>query len=203
VTLERIGMESVEIHETPLHPIVTASWLRAGPTAPTVLVYCHYDVQPPDPLDQWRHPPFDPVIADDRVWARGASDDKGQLHVHLRALESYLSTSGALPVNVKVLFEGEEEIGSPSMDGFLRAHRDDLDADIAVVSDTKMLAEDVPTLGHGLRGIAYFEVRLHGPARDLHSGGYGGGVANPANALVRLLAGLHDGNRSLARIRRS
>jgi acetylornithine deacetylase/succinyl-diaminopimelate desuccinylase-like protein len=192
--LRRIGMAEVALHETRGHPIVTAYWSGAGPSVPTVLVYCHYDVQPVDPLHEWRHPPFQPSVDAGRVVARGASDDKGQLHIHLKAAEAYLSTSGALPVNVRFLFEGEEEIGSPNMETFLAEHRDELAADVAVVSDSKMLAEDVPTLGHGIRGIAYFEVRLRGPARDLHSGGYGGGVANPTNVLVEILASLHDEN---------
>ena len=191
--LTRIGVHNARLHETPLHPIVTAEWLGAGPEAPTILVYCHYDVQPEDPLDEWTRSPFEPRFEDDRVYARGAADDKGQLFMHLKVAEAYLQGgAGRLPVNLRFLFEGEEEIGSDHLDAFLEEHRDALGADVVVVSDTAFFADEVPTLGYGLRGLAYLELHVGGPSQDLHSGQFGGGVANPANVLVEMLASLHD-----------
>lgn len=189
--LERIGMPRAEVMETPGHPIVYAERIE-DPALPTVLVYGHYDVQPPDPLELWTSPPFEPVVADGHVVARGACDDKGQLFVHLKAAEAYLRAEGRLPVNLKILLEGEEESGSVHLPAFLEAHRDLLAADVVLVSDTAMFAEGVPSITYGLRGLAYVEVTLTGPARDLHSGTYGGAVENPINALCRILGGLHD-----------
>ena len=167
-------------------------WLGAGPDRPTVLIYAHFDVQPVDPLDQWHSAPFDPTIRDGRIYARGASDDKGQVMIHLAALRALFETTGRLPLNVRVFFEGEEEIGSPNLDAFLDANRADLAADLAVVSDGSMFAEGVPSVGYGVRGLAYLEVTVAGPRQDLHSGIYGGGAPNPASALARMIAALHE-----------
>ncbi|GAA2385492.1 dipeptidase [Dactylosporangium salmoneum] len=191
--LSRIGFENATVHDTSSHPIVTADWLHAGRAAPTVLMYGHYDVQPADPLDEWVRPPFEPRYEDGRIYARGSGDDKGQLFTHLKAAEAWLSTSGALPVNVKVMFEGDEEIGSAPMADFMRRHRDLLAADLMVVSDSTLFDDDeTPQITYSMRGMAYFEVHVSGPSRDLHSGHYGGAVANPANVLAGMLAGLKD-----------
>ena len=198
--LRRIGMATVEILETgtsdaPGHPVVYAEHV-AGPDAPTVLVYGHYDVQPPDPLDLWTSPPFEPVVVDGDLVARGSSDDKGQALMHVKAAEAYLATAaaggGGLPVNLKLLIEGEEESGSVHLVPFIEANRERLAADMVLISDTALFAPGVPSITYGLRGLAYVEVTLTGPARDLHSGVYGGAVENPANALARMIAGLHD-----------
>ena len=188
--LRRIGMQQVEIHETGGHPIVTAGY-HAGDDRPTVLVYGHYDVQPPDPIELWKTPPFEPTERDGKLYARGTSDDKGQVFIHLKAAESYLAT-GDLPVNLKFLVEGEEESGSVNLRPFIEKHREALSADIVVISDTAMFGDGIPSITYGLRGLAYVEVILTGPNRDLHSGVYGGAVENPVNALARLIAGLHD-----------
>ncbi len=190
--LSRIGFEHVAINETSSHPIVTADWLHAG-DAPTVLVYCHYDVQPEDPLDEWVRPPFEPRYEDDNVYARGSGDDKGQLHMHLKAAEAWMATAGRLPLNLRVMFEGDEEVGSEPADRFVAEHPKLLEADICIVSDSDMYDDEgTPSITYGIRGIAYFEVRVRGSDHDLHSGQYGGGVANPANVLVRMLASLID-----------
>jgi acetylornithine deacetylase/succinyl-diaminopimelate desuccinylase-like protein len=191
--LTRIGAEHAQLHETSGHPIVTADWLHAGPDRPTVLVYCHYDVQPADPLDEWIRPPFEPRYENDRVFARGSGDDKGQLFMHLKAAEAWLAGTGGAPVNLRFFFEGDEEVGSEPVEEFIDAHPDLLKADLSVVSDSDMYDDEgTPGITYGLRGIAYFEVKLTGPFQDLHSGQYGGGVDNPANVLVKLLAGLQD-----------
>ena len=191
--LTSLGVERVTIHETPAHPIVTAEWMRAGAGAPTVLVYCHYDVQPADPLEEWVRPPFEPRHEDDKVFARGAGDDKGQLFMHLKAAEAWMRTAGHLPVNLRFLFEGDEEVGSEPIERFIADHADLLGADVCVVSDGDTFDDDgTPAIGYGLRGIAYWEVRVHGPRQDVHSGQYGGGIDNPANVLVRMLASLVD-----------
>jgi acetylornithine deacetylase/succinyl-diaminopimelate desuccinylase-like protein len=191
--LTRIGVERATIHETTHHPIVTAEWMNAGAEAPTVLVYCHYDVQPADPLDEWVRPPFEPRHEDDRVYARGAGDDKGQLFMHLKAAEAWMRTAGRLPINLRFFFEGDEEVGSEPVEAFIEEHADLLRADVCVVSDGDTFDDDgTPAIGYGLRGIAYWEVRVHGPRHDVHSGQYGGGVDNPANVLVRMLASLTD-----------
>ena len=187
-----MGFERADVRESEGQPGVIGEWLGAGPDAPTVLVYAHFDVQPVDPLDEWETAPFTPTIRDGRLFARGASDDKGQLLIHLAALRSLFETAGRLPLNVRVFFEGEEEIGSPHLDGFLEANRADLVADVAVVSDGSMFAEGVPSVGYGVRGLMYLEVTVTGPRHDLHSGIYGGGAPNPASALARMLAALHD-----------
>jgi acetylornithine deacetylase/succinyl-diaminopimelate desuccinylase-like protein len=189
--LSKAGCTKVEIHPTKGHPIVYGEWLRA-PGKPTVLVYGHYDVQPVDPVELWKTPPFEPTIADGRIFARGAADDKGQLIIHVNALEAHLRTSGTCPVNMKFLIEGEEEIGSPNLVPFLETHKSELKCDAVVVSDTAMFAKGVPSICHGLRGLTYFQVDVRGTDRDLHSGSYGGAVVNPAWALVEMLGKLKD-----------
>jgi acetylornithine deacetylase/succinyl-diaminopimelate desuccinylase-like protein len=193
--MTRLGVERTTIHETSAHPIVTGEWMHAGAEAPTVLVYCHYDVQPTDPLDEWIRPPFEPRHEDDRVYARGAGDDKGQLFMHLKAVEAWMSTAGRLPVNLRFFFEGDEEVGSEPVERFIAGNADLLEADVCVVSDGDTFDDEgTPAIGHGLRGIAYWEIRVHGPRHDVHSGQYGGGIDNPANVLVRMLASLTDGH---------
>jgi len=190
-TLQAIGFDSVELVETPWHPIVTAEWL--GAEGPTLLIYGHFDVQPVDPLGEWRTPPFEPQVIGDNLVARGASDDKGQAFAILAALESYLKTSGRLPLNVKVLLEGEEEITSPHLAPFLRERRQSLLADAVLIADQEMLAPQAPLILYGTRGNVYLEIEVSGPATDLHSGTFGGAVDNPFNVLARLLAALQDG----------
>ncbi len=190
VGLERAGL-SARIMETAGHPVVYAE--RVGDAdAPTVLVYGHYDVQPPEPLELWTSPPFEPVVTDEKIVARGASDDKGQVYAHVKGAEALLATQGALPVTLKFLVEGEEEIGSPSLGAFIETHRDLLAADVVVISDGAMAAPGVPTITYGLKGLAYAEVRVRGAAMDLHSGAFGGGVPNPINGLAKMIAALHD-----------
>ena len=189
--LRGLGIETVEVVETEGHPIVFAEH-HGGDDRPTVLVYGHYDVQPPDPLDLWESPPFEPVRKNGTLYARGACDDKGQLFMHVKAAEAYLKTEGALPVNLKFIIEGEEESGSKHLVPFIEQYQDRLQADVALISDTAMFGPNVPSITYGLRGLAYVEVVLTGPNRDLHSGVYGGAIDNPANALCRLIAGLHD-----------
>ena len=188
------GFPRAEVMPTAGHPVVYAEWMAAGADAPTILVYGHYDVQPPDPLDLWETPPFEPTVIGDDLFARGASDDKGQLYVHVKAAEAFKETEGAPPVNVKCIFEGEEETGSPSLGPFIREHQDLLAADVAVISDTGMLGKETPSIVYGLRGLAYVEVAVTGPDHDLHSGIYGGAVLNPVNALCAMIAQLHDEN---------
>ena len=189
--LERIGMEHVEVAETGGHPIVYADWLHAD-GAPTVIVYCHYDVQPVDPLELWTSPPFEPVVVGDRILGRGVADDKGQLHLHLRATEALLATRGRLPVNLRFVFEGEEESSSVHLDAWLATHRDRLQADFALISDTGFFEGNIPAITIGLRGMMYAQIDVTGTEVDLHSGSYGGAVENPANALARIIAGLKD-----------
>jgi acetylornithine deacetylase/succinyl-diaminopimelate desuccinylase-like protein len=188
--LQQIGMEHVKVVPTPRHPLVYAEW-RHAPGRPTVLIYGHYDVQPVDPLHEWHSPPFEPLVRGNDLYGRGASDDKGQLFAHVKALESYLHTSSRLPVNVKCLFEGEEEIGSPNLAPFLVRHKRALAADIAVLSDTRMLAPDHPALTYALRGGLSLELEVRGPRQDLHSGSFGGAVHNPLQALCEIVARLH------------
>jgi acetylornithine deacetylase/succinyl-diaminopimelate desuccinylase-like protein len=189
--LESAGLRS-EIVETDGHPIVLAEWREAGPGAPTVLIYGHYDVQPPEPLEEWSSPPFEPTERDGRIYARGSADDKGQLYMHVKALEAHLATGTALPINVIVLAEGEEEVGSPNLVPFVEANVDRLACDVVLISDTGMFAEGLPSIGFSLRGLAYFEIHVHGARSDLHSGEFGGAVMNPANALARIVASFHD-----------
>lgn len=187
----RIGMAKVQVMETEGHPIVTAEH-DVHEDLPTVLVYGHYDVQPPDPLELWDTPPFEPTVRDGNLYARGSSDDKGQVYMHVKAVEAYLSSGEELPVNVKFIVEGEEENGSVHLRPFLEKHADMLSADVVVISDTAMFGEGIPSITYGLRGLAYVEVLLKGPNRDLHSGVYGGAVDNPLIVLSRLIASLHD-----------
>ncbi len=192
-----IGLEA-EILETPRHPVVLGEWRGAGDDAPTVLVYGHYDVQPAEPLELWTAPAFEPDVRDGRIYARGSADDKGQLFLHVKAAESLLAADGRLPVNLIVLAEGEEEIGSPNLIPFVEAHSERLACDVVVISDSAMFAPGLPSVLFSLRGLAYFEITVHGPASDLHSGSYGGGVVNPAMALARILGTLHDENGRIA-----
>ena len=189
--LERAGLKA-ETLPTPGHPVVLGEWREAGPEAPTILVYGHYDVQPPEPLELWESPPFEPSFRDGRIYARGSADDKGQLFLHIKALEAHLATRGRLPVNVIVLAEGEEEVGSPNLVPFVKAHRKRLAAETVVISDSAMFAPGIPSLLFSLRGLAYFEIHARGPRSDLHSGAYGGAIPNPANALARVIGDLHD-----------
>lgn len=190
--LRKAGLQRAEVMDTPGHPIVYAEHI-VDPARPTVLVYGHYDVQPPDPLELWESPPFEPVRKNGTLYARGASDDKGQAFMHVKAAEAYLRSGEDLPVNLKFMIEGEEESGSSSLRPFIEAHRERLAADVVLISDTALFGEGVPSITYGLRGLAYCEVTLTGPNRDLHSGVYGGAVENPINALCRLISGLHDG----------
>jgi acetylornithine deacetylase/succinyl-diaminopimelate desuccinylase-like protein len=191
--MKQAGLE-VSIHDTAGHPIVLGEWRGAGAGAPTVLIYGHYDVQPPEPLDLWTTPAFEPVIRDGRIYARGSVDDKGQLYLHVKAIEAHLQTNGTLPVNVVVIAEGEEEVGSENLMPFIEKHADLLKADAVVISDSGMFAPGMPTIGASLRGLAYFEIRVRAARSDLHSGSYGGAVANPATALARIIASFHDDN---------
>ena len=194
--MKRIGFPHAEAVQTAGHPIVYGEWLTAGKDCPTVLVYGHYDVQPPDPLDLWTSPPFEPVIKDGVIYARGSADDKGQFYMHVKAVEAMLH-NGGLPCNVKFMIEGEEEVGSDNLGVFVKANKERLKADVVLISDTAMIANDVPSINTGLRGLSYLEVEVTGPNRDLHSGVYGGAVANPINALCEMIAGLHDADRRI------
>lgn len=186
-----VGMK-VKVHETEGHPIVVAEWRDAGPNAPTVLIYGHYDVQPEEPLDLWDTPPFEPTIRDGKIYARGAVDDKGQVYVHVKAIEAHLKANGRLPVNIVLVAEGEEETGSDNLMPFIEKNVAALKCDAIVISDTSMHSADQPSLDASLRGISYLEFWVDGPAQDLHSGVYGGGVMNPATALARIIASFHD-----------
>ena len=193
-----IGMGlSVELHETPGHPVVVARNEHRSDHK-TVLIYGHYDVQPVDPVELWDTAPFEPVLKDGRIWGRGSTDNKGQMMAHVLGVEKTLKEQGELPVNLIFLFEGEEEIGSPNLVPFIEAHKEELACDIIAVSDTGMVARGVPTMGYGLRGITCCEVTVKGPKGDLHSGCYGGAVANPATAVARLVASLHDSDGNIA-----
>jgi acetylornithine deacetylase/succinyl-diaminopimelate desuccinylase-like protein len=187
------GFPRAEVMPTAGHPIVYAEW-QPHPDRPTILVYGHYDVQPADPVDLWRTPPFEPTRIGDDLLCRGASDDKGQLYTHVTAVKAFKETLGAPPVNIRCLFEGEEESGSPSLAPFIQEHKELLAADVAVVSDGQIIDKGTPAIVYGLRGISYLEVKVTGPAGDLHSGGYGGAVHNPIHALSTMIAGLHDAN---------
>jgi acetylornithine deacetylase/succinyl-diaminopimelate desuccinylase-like protein len=192
--LKRIGLEHVEIIETGGHPLVYGDWLHAA-GKPTCLCYGHYDVQPPDPLEEWLSPPFEPTERNGNLYARGAVDDKGQMYMHVKALESlFAANSGKLPLNVRVILEGEEEVGGEGIATFVREHPERLRADFALVSDTEMFAPDLPTLCVGLRGMIYTEIEARGAATDLHSGMYGGAAPNPFFALCQILAQLKDAN---------
>jgi acetylornithine deacetylase/succinyl-diaminopimelate desuccinylase-like protein len=187
--LTKAGVENAEVAETGGHPVVYADWLHA-PDAPTVIVYGHYDVQPVDPLDLWTSPPFEPVVVGDRILARGAADDKGQVHAHLMAADALMATRGGYPVNVKYVFEGEEESSSAHLDAWLAANRERLAADVAIISDSGFFEGNLPAITLSLRGIMYAQIDVVGTAVDLHSGSYGGAVQNPANALAQIIAAL-------------
>src|SRR5215831_19465351 len=195
--LRQVGLRRVRVIPTPGHPIVYAEWLHA-PEKPTVLVYGHYDVQPAEPFAEWRTPPFEPTVVGDDLFGRGACDDKGQMFAHVKAIESCLKTQGRLPVNAKCLFEGEEEIGSPNLKPFVERNRRRLAADVAVMSDTRMLAADQPALTYALRGGLSFELEVAGQQSDLHSGNFGGAAHNPLQALCEIVARLHDADRRIA-----
>ncbi len=186
------GADRAEIYQTEGHPVVYGEKI-IDPALPTVLIYGHYDVQPADPYELWNSPPFEPVIKNDRIYARGACDDKGQFYMHIKALEIMLAT-GTLSCNVKVMIEGEEEIGSSNLGTFVREHKEMLQCDTILISDTSIIANDVPSIETGLRGLTYVEVEVIGANRDLHSGVYGGGVANPINVLCEMIASLKDEN---------
>lgn len=189
--LRALGFPRVELVRTSLHPLVYAEW-RLYSDRPTVLLYGHYDVQPPEPLSLWTTPPFQPSVRNGCLYARGATDNKGQFHIHLAALDALLRQAGRPPVNFRVLVEGEEEVGSPSFYAFLRQNRDLLQADLLTLSDTAMLAPGLPSITYGLRGLNYYQLELSGPAHDLHSGMFGGAVVNPLRVLCELFARLHD-----------
>src|SRR5580700_1096324 len=189
--LRAAGAGRVAIWPTAGHPAVFAEWMRA-PGKPTLLVYGHHDVQPVDPLAEWTTPPFEPSVREGRLWGRGVVDDKGQVYIHAKAVESFIRTRGELPINLRMIVEGEEEVGSANLDLLMRDHAGDLEADFVCVSDTAMFGRGIPSLCVGLRGLAYVEVHVDGPAFDLHSGTFGGGILNPVNALAKMIASLHD-----------
>jgi acetylornithine deacetylase/succinyl-diaminopimelate desuccinylase-like protein len=189
--LDSMGVDEARLEETDGHPIVYGEHIE-DPSAPTLLVYGHYDVQPPDPLDEWETPPFEPDVRDDKIFARGATDNKGQHFAHLKAIETHLETNGSLPVNIKLLIEGEEEIGSKHLHGWVEDNAELLEADAVVISDSAMMQKGLPTITYSLRGLTYFEVEVTGPVHDLHSGLFGGAVPNPINELSRIIGRLHD-----------
>jgi acetylornithine deacetylase/succinyl-diaminopimelate desuccinylase-like protein len=189
--MRRIGLEHVHLIDTPGFPVVYGDWLGA-PGAPTILFYGHYDVQPVDPLELWESPPFEATIRDGEIYARGSADDKGQVFMHLKAVEAHLTQNGRLPVNMKLILEGEEEVGSVNLDDFIRAHKSELAADLVVISDTSMFDRGVPSICYGLRGLVYCQIDLRGSKGDLHSGVFGGAVANPSFVLAQMIAQMKD-----------
>src|SRR6187397_2473995 len=189
--MRRIGMQNVRLIETPGFPVVYGDWLGAE-GAPTILFYGHYDVQPVDPLDLWESPPFEATIRDGEIYARGSADDKGQVFMHFTAIEAPLKQNGKLPVNLRVILEGEEEVGSANLDNFVKGHKEELAADVVVISDSTMFDRGVPSITYGLRGLVYFQIDLRGTKSDLHSGSFGGAVANPAFVLGQILAQMKD-----------
>ena len=189
--MRRISLQNVRLIETPGNPVVYGDWLGA-PGAPTILFYGHYDVQPVDPLDLWTSPPFEATVRDGELFARGAADDKGQVFMHFKAIEAHLKQTGRLPVNVKFIVEGEEEVGSANLDNFILSHKNELAANVVVISDSGMFDKGVPSLCYGLRGLAYFQIDLRGTKSDLHSGSFGGAVANPAFVLAQVIAQMKD-----------
>jgi acetylornithine deacetylase/succinyl-diaminopimelate desuccinylase-like protein len=189
--MRQIGLQQVRLMETPGNPVVYGEWLGA-PGAPTVLFYGHYDVQPVDPVELWESPPFEATVRDGELYARGAADDKGQVFMHFKAVEAHMSQTGGLPLNMKFFIEGEEEVGSAHLDDFVRDHKDLLAADVVVISDTAMIGKGVPSICYGLRGLVYYQIDLRGTRSDLHSGVFGGAVANPAFVLSQILAQMKD-----------
>ena len=189
--LGKAGMQKIEIFQTPGHPLVYGQRIE-DEEKPTVLVYGHYDVQPVDPIELWESAPFQPTIRDGELYARGAADDKGQIFIHFKSAEAYTETRQQLPLNLKYLIEGEEEVGSPHLDQFIESHQDLVKADVVMVSDSTMFARGVPSIGYGLRGLVYLQIDMRGPSQDLHSGSFGGTVANPAFELSRMLASMKN-----------
>jgi acetylornithine deacetylase/succinyl-diaminopimelate desuccinylase-like protein len=189
--MRRIGLQHVRLIDTPGNPVVYGDWLEAA-GAPTILFYGHYDVQPVDPLELWESPPFEATIRDGEIYARGSADDKGQVFMHFKAVEAHLKQNGRLPVNIKFILEGEEEVGSVNLDDFVRGHKNELAADVVVISDSGMFARGVPSICYGLRGLVYFQLDFRGSSTDLHSGSFGGAVANPAMVLAQVLAQMKD-----------
>jgi acetylornithine deacetylase/succinyl-diaminopimelate desuccinylase-like protein len=189
--MRRIGLQNVRLIDTPGNPVVYGDWLGAS-GAPTILFYGHYDVQPVDPLNLWHTPPFEATIRDGEIYARGSADDKGQVFMHLKAVEAHLKQNHRLPVNIKFMLEGEEEVGSEHLDDFVRSHKAELSADVVVISDSPMFARGVPSICYGLRGLVYFQIDLRGSSTDLHSGSFGGAVANPAFVLAQMIAQMKD-----------
>ena len=189
--MRRIGLNGVELIETAGNPVVYGEWLGAE-GAPTILFYGHYDVQPVDPLDLWITPPFEATVRDGEIYARGSADDKGQVFMHFKAIEAHIKQTGTLPVNIKLILEGEEEVGSANLDTFVRANKEKLAADVVVISDSAMFARGVPSICYGLRGLVYFQIDLRGSSTDLHSGVFGGAVANPAMVLAYMLTQCKD-----------
>jgi acetylornithine deacetylase/succinyl-diaminopimelate desuccinylase-like protein len=196
--LRSLGLENAQIMETAGHPVAYGEWLGAGADKPTVLVYGHYDVVPAEMEDGWETPPFEPVVKDGKIYARGTTDDKGQLFIHIKALESYLKASGGAPVNLKILLEGEEEISSPNLTPFLKKNLDLLKADVCLISDSSMRVIEEPAITHSLRGMTYIEIEVDGPKEDLHSGLWGGAAHNPALALVEILGKLYNPDNTIA-----
>lgn len=190
--LKVIGLDNVTVYQTEGHPIVYADCLKAGNDKPTVLVYGHYDVQPVDPLDLWTNPPFEPTVKGNKIYARGSADDKGQIFIHIKSIEAHLKNNGKLPINLKVIFEGEEEIGSVNLYKFLDKQKELLKADYVVISDTSMYKDNMPSICYGLRGLCFMQIDITGPNRDLHSGTFGGGIHNPINALSEIISKLKD-----------
>jgi len=185
------GMRNVKLIDTPGHPVVYGDWLNA-PDKPTVLFYGHYDVQPVDPLNLWTTPPFEATVRDGEIYARGSADDKGQVFMHIKAVEAHMKKAGRLPLNFKFFIEGEEEVGSAHLDDFIRSHKSDLAADVVVISDSPMFDRGIPSICYGLRGLTYFQIDMRGSKSDLHSGSFGGAVANPAYVLATVLAQMKD-----------
>jgi acetylornithine deacetylase/succinyl-diaminopimelate desuccinylase-like protein len=189
--LRRVGLQNVKLIETPGNPVVYGDWLGAQ-GAPTILFYGHYDVQPVDPVDQWVSPPFEATVRDGEIYARGSADDKGQVFMHIKAVEAHLKQNGRLPLNIKFFIEGEEEVGSVHLDDFVRSHKGDLAADVVVISDSPMFDRGIPSICYGLRGLTYFQIDVRGTKTDLHSGSFGGAVANPAMVLAQILTQMKD-----------
>jgi acetylornithine deacetylase/succinyl-diaminopimelate desuccinylase-like protein len=196
--LHALGIKSAKVMPTGGHPVVYAEWMGAGPDKPTVLIYGHYDVVPAVMEDGWNTPPFEPVEKGGKIYARGATDDKGQMFIHIKALESYLEANGGAPVNVKLLLEGEEEISSPNLAPFIKSHLDMLKADVCIISDSSMRTIEEPAVTHSLRGMTYIQVEVQGPTDDLHSGFWGGATHNPALALVEILSKLYNPDNTVA-----
>src|SRR5919197_2018441 len=189
--MRRIGLQNVKLIDTPGFPVVYGDWLNA-PGAPTILFYGHYDVQPVDPLELWESPPFEATIRDGEIYARGSADDKGQVFMHFKAVEAHLKQNGRLPVNIRFILEGEEEVGSVNLDEFVRSHKRELAADVDVISDSPMFDRGIPSICYGLRGLVYCQIDLRGSSTDLHSGSFGGAVANPAFVLCQMIAQMKD-----------